>query len=130
MRICHHLQISELEGGGGLLQYEGGLLEVEGGLLLALGGHHLGPGLAGRLGLGGHSALQLHRNSHILKTEAWIKLKVWWHAATLFVPLIVFLHYMVANGYTVYMMKIVGDDLYWRLAWNRWFTGHCNSEFA
>ncbi len=65
---CHHLQISELEGGGGLLQYEGGLLEVEGGLLLALGGHHLGPRLPGGLGLGGHSALQLHRNSHILKT--------------------------------------------------------------
>jgi hypothetical protein len=27
---------------------------------------------------------------------------VWWHAATFFVYFVFFLHYMVANGYTVY----------------------------
>ncbi len=30
------------------------------------------------------------------------KIKVWWHAATLFVYFIFFLHYMLSNGYTVY----------------------------
>jgi hypothetical protein len=30
----------------------------------------------------------------------------------------------------LYLMKLVGDDLYWRLACNRRFSGRCNGEFA
>jgi hypothetical protein len=28
------------------------------------------------------------------------------------------------------MMKLVGDDLYWRLVWNRWFSGCYNGELC
>jgi hypothetical protein len=44
-------------------------------------------------------------------TEDAKTLKVWWHAATLFVYFIFLLHYMAARIHMI-MMKLVGDDLY------------------
>jgi hypothetical protein len=40
-------------------------------------------------------------------------LKVWWHAATLFVYFMFFLHYMAAK---CEWMTLVGDELFWRFA--------------
>jgi hypothetical protein len=56
-------------------------------------------------------------------------IKVLWHAATLFVYFVFFLHFWLLMD-ILYMMKPVADDLLWRLAWNRWFPEHCNGEFV
>ena len=44
-------------------------------------------------------------------------LKIWWHTASLFVYFIFFLHYKVANGYTVY------DE-----AGGQWWMMTCNGN--
>jgi hypothetical protein len=68
-------------------------------------------------------------------------LKVWWHAATLFVYFIFFLHSMVANGHTVYdeaigqwLVMICNGDLRGigsfqdvgngEFAWIQWSSGY------
>ena len=64
------LKVSQLEGRLALLQDQGGLLQVLRSLLLSLSRHHLGPGLSGGLGFGGHGPLQLHRHSHVLDLDS------------------------------------------------------------
>ncbi len=44
-------------------------------------------------------AISRHLVRLVINAQEETTLKVWWHAATLFVYFLFFLHYMVANGY-------------------------------
>ena len=60
------LEISELESCRGLTDGVRRLPQRPAGLLFSLGRHHLGPGLPGGLGLGGHDSLELEGQPHVL----------------------------------------------------------------
>ena len=60
------LEISELESSWRLADGVRGLPQSPAGLLFSLSRHHLGPGLPGGLGLGGHDSLELEGQPHVL----------------------------------------------------------------